>query len=175
LRHPHNRPSQTFQIRIDVIRSFSLFFFLYLFWLLLSGIFTPFLMASGAGCALAVTWFAQRMNVVDAEGHPIQLGTHALIYWAWLFKEIIKSAWDVSKIIVHPKLPISPTLVRFKPSQKTEVGLVLHANSITLTPGTIAIDAHASEFFVHGLTRASAHAAVNSEMDRRVSACEGTA
>lgn len=158
-----------------MIRSFSLFFFLYLFWLLLSGLFTPFLLASGAGCALAVTWFAQRMKVLDAEGHPIQLGAHALIYWAWLFKEIIKSAWDVSKIIVHPKLPISPTLVRFKPSQRTEVGLVLHANSITLTPGTIAIDAHANEFFVHGLTRASAHAAVDSEMDRRVSACEGKA
>lgn len=130
-------------------------------------------MLSGAGCALAVAWFAQRMKVVDAEGHPIQLGARALIYWVWLFKEIIKSAWDVSKIIVHPKLPISPTLVRFKPSQKTEVGLVLHANSITLTPGTITIDAHGKEFFVHGLTRASAHAAINSEMDRRVSACEG--
>jgi len=156
-----------------VIRSFSLFVFLYLFWLLLSGFFTPFLLASGIGCALAVTWFARRMNVVDDEGHPIQLGPHALIYWAWLCKEIIKSAWDVSKIIMHPKLPISPTLVRFKPSQRTDVGLVMHANSITLTPGTITIEAHAKEFLVHGLTRASAQAVVGSEMDRRVTACEG--
>ena len=74
---------------------------------------------------------------------------------------------------MHPKLPISPTLVRFKPTQKTDVGLVLHANSITLTPGTIAIEANANEFFVHGLTRDSAHAVIDSEMDRRVSACEG--
>lgn len=113
------------------------------------------------------------MNVVDDEGHPVQLGPRALIYWTWLFKEVVKSAWDVSKIIVHPKLPISPTLVRFKPSQKTDVGLVLHANSITLTPGTITIEAHAHEFFVHGLTRTAAHGTVDSEMDRRVSACEG--
>ncbi|MDD2844547.1 MAG: Na+/H+ antiporter subunit E [Rhodoferax sp.] len=158
-----------------MIRSFSLFVFLYLFWLLLSGFFTPFLMASGVGCALAVTWFARRMRVVDDEGHPIQLGTHALVYWAWLCKEVIKSGWDVSKIILHPKLPISPTLIRFKPSQKTEVGLVLHANSITLTPGTITIEAHANEFLVHGLTRASAQAVVDSEMDRRATACEGKA
>jgi len=158
-----------------VIRSFSLLIFLYLFWLLLSGFFTPFLLASGVGCALAVTWFARRMNVVDDEGHPIQLGPRALIYWVWLFKEIIKSAWDVSKIIVHPKLPISPTLVRFKPSQKTEIGLVLHANSITLTPGTITIEAHTKEFLVHGLTRTSAQGVVDSEMDRRVTACEGQA
>lgn len=158
-----------------MFRSFSLFIFLFLFWLLLSGYFTPFLLASGVGCALMVTWFAQRMNVIDAEGHPIQLGARAIIYWVWLFKEIIKSAWDVSKIILHPKLPISPTLVRFKPSQISEVGLVLHANSITLTPGTITIEAHVKEFLVHGLTRGSAQGVINSEMDRRVSACEGKA
>lgn len=162
-------------IRVYVFKRFSLFCFLYLFWLLLSGYFTPFLLASGAACALAVTWFAHRMNVVDAEGHPVHLSMRVLVYWVWLFKEIIKSAWEVSKIIVHPKLPISPTLVRFKPSQKTEVGLVLHANSITLTPGTITIEAHAREFFVHGLTRASAYGVVDSDMDRRVRACEGKA
>ena len=156
-----------------MIRSFSLFIFLYLFWLLLSGFFTAFLMSAGVGCALMVTWFARRMNVVDDEGHPVQLGPRALVYWVWLFKEVVLSGWVVSKIIMHPKLPISPTLVRFKPTQRTDVGLVLHANSITLTPGTIAIEANANEFFVHGLTRDSAHAVIDSEMDRRVSACEG--
>ncbi|WP_296490253.1 Na+/H+ antiporter subunit E [Rhodoferax sp.] len=156
-----------------MIRSFSLFVFLYIFWLLLSGLYTPFLTLSGVGCALAVTWFARRMHVVDAEGHPIQLGLHALVYWVWLFKEIIKSGWYVSKIILHPRMPISPTLVRFKPTQRTQVGLVLHGNSISLTPATITIEANAQEFFVHGLTRESAHAVVDSEMDRRVTACEG--
>lgn len=132
-------------------------------------------MSAGVASALMVTWFARRMNVVDDEGHPVQLGPRALLYWVWLFKEIVLSAWSVSKIIMHPKLPISPTLVRFKPTQKTDVGLVLHANSITLTPGTIAIEANAHEFFVHGITRASAHGVIDSEMDRRVTACEGRA
>lgn len=156
-----------------MFHSVSLFVSLYLFWLLLSGFFTPFLLSAGVGCALAVVWFARRMDVVDAEGHPIQMGPRALLYWPWLLKEIIKSAWDVSKIILHPRLPISPTLVRFKPTQRTDVGLVLHANSITLTPGTITIEAHAQEFFVHGLTRTSAQGVIDSEMDRRVTACEG--
>ncbi|MDO9217597.1 MAG: Na+/H+ antiporter subunit E [Lacisediminimonas sp.] len=156
-----------------MFHSVSLFVSLYLFWLLLSGFFTPFLLSAGVGCALAVVWFARRMDVVDAEGHPIHLGPRALLYWPWLLKEIVKSSWDVSKIILHPGLPISPTLVRFKPSQMTDVGLVLHANSITLTPGTITIEANAQEFFVHGLTRASAQGVINSEMDRRVTACEG--
>lgn len=145
---------------------------LYLFWLLLSGFFTAFLLSAGAGSALAVVWFSHRMDVIDHEGHPIHLGPRILGYWPWLVKEIIKAAWDVSKIIVHPRLPISPTLVRFKPSQKTDVGLVVHANSITLTPGTISIEVGPDEFLVHGLTRAGAEGCIDSDMDRRVSACE---
>ena len=136
-----------------MFHSVSLFVVLYLFWLLLSGFFTAFLMSAGVGSALAVVWFARRMDLVDGEGHPIHLGPKAMLYWPWLLKEIVKSAWDVSKIIVHPKLPISPTLVRFKPGQRTDIGLVIHANSITLTPGTITIEASAEEFLVHGLTR----------------------
>ena len=85
-----------------MFHSISLFVSLYLFWLLLSGFFTPFLLSAGVGSALAVVWFARRMDVVDHEGHPIRLGPKALVYWPWLLKEIVKSAWDVSKIILHP-------------------------------------------------------------------------
>lgn len=158
-----------------MFHSVSLFIVLYFFWLLLSGFFTAFLLSAGAGSALAVVLFARRMDLVDGEGHPIHLGPKVMLYWPWLLKEIIKSAWDVSRIIVHPKLPISPTLVRFKPSQQTDVGLVIHANSITLTPGTITIEASSEEFLVHGLTRSSAEGTVASEMDRRVTACEDKA
>ncbi|MEO6625083.1 MAG: Na+/H+ antiporter subunit E [Burkholderiaceae bacterium] len=158
-----------------MFHSASLFLALLAFWLLLSGFFTAFLVSAGVGSALAVVLFSRRMDVVDAEGHPIHLGPRAFLYWTWLCKEIVKSAWDVSKIIVDPALPISPTLVRFKPSQRTDVGLVLHANSITLTPGTIAIEVGTGEFLVHGLTRSSAGGTINSDMDRRVSACEGRA
>ena len=156
-----------------MLRLSSAFLALYLFWLVLSGYFTAFLMSAGAASAVAVVWFAQRMDVIDAEGHPVQLGWRILAYWAWLSKEIVKSAWDVSRIIVDPRLPISPSLVRFRPSQKTTVGLVIHANSITLTPGTISIDAGPGEFLVHALTRAGADGLTSGEMDRRVSECEG--
>ena len=143
-----------------------------LFWLLLSGFFTPFLLLAGAGSAAAVVWLVRRMDRVDALGRPVVLGPRVLLYWPWLVKEIVKAGRDVSKIIVRPALPISPTLVRFKPSQRTDIGLVVHANSITLTPGTITIEAAPGEFLVHGITRGAAHGTVDSEMDRRVAACE---
>ncbi|HZM35033.1 MAG TPA: Na+/H+ antiporter subunit E [Burkholderiales bacterium] len=146
---------------------------LFVFWLLLSGMFTPFLVAAGAGSALAVAWLAARMEIADREGHPVHFSVAVLTYWPWLVKEIAVSAWTVTKIILSPRLPISPTLARFKPSQKSTVGLVTHANSITLTPGTITIEAGRDEFLVHAITREGAASLEDSEMDRRVAALEG--
>lgn len=151
----------------------SLSIVLYVFWMLLSGYFEPFLLTAGAGSAIVVVLLARRMNILDREGHPIQMIASVVLYWPWLLKEIAKCAWDVSKIILDPGLPISPVLVRFKPTQKTQVGLVTHANSITLTPGTITVEASADEFLVHALTRAGGAGVIDSEMDRRVSGVEG--
>ncbi len=148
---------------------------LYAFWLVLSGIYTPFLLAAGAAASVAVAWLAGRMEIADREGHPLHLTFAALAYWPWLIKEIMKSGWQVARIVLDPRLPISPTLVRLRPSQRTAVGLVTHANSITLTPGTITIEADHREFLVHALTREGAAGVVDSEMDRRVCRLEGRA
>lgn len=148
---------------------------LYTFWILMSGFFTPFLLAAGFGSALAVAWLAHRMEVADREGHPFHLSWAALTYWPWLAKEILKSAVDVARVILDPALPASPTVVRFRPRQGTVVGLVTHANSITLTPGTLAIEVGRDEFMVHALTREGAAATVDSDMDRRVERFEGDA
>lgn len=146
---------------------------LYAFWLLLSGHLEAFLLAAGAASALAVVGLGQRMNLIDREGHPVHLGPRALLYWPWLLVEIVKSAWEVSRIIVDPRLPISPTLVTFRPGQRTDLGRVILANSITLTPGTITIEASAREFLVHALTEAGAEALLSGQMDRRVTGFEG--
>jgi multicomponent Na+:H+ antiporter subunit E len=151
-----------------MLHAASLFVLFYAFWLLMSGHYTPFLLAVGAAVSAAVVWFAHRMDVADREGHPIHLGPSALTYWPWLVKEILKSALDVSRIVLDPKLPATPTVARFKPRQKSVVGLVTHANSITLTPGTLSIEVGPEQFVVHGLTRAGAEGCIDSEMDRRV-------
>lgn len=153
--------------------AFSSAIVLFVFWLLLSGYFTVFLVTMGALSAVAIVLLGRRMEVIDHEGHPIQMGWRVLGYWPWLVKEIVKSAWDVARIIVDPRLPISPRLVRAKTSQKTAVGVVTYANSITLTPGTISVDVRKGEILVHALTRASADGLLEGEMDRRVTRVEG--
>lgn len=158
-----------------MLHSAILFALFYAFWILMSGYLTPFLLGAGAASSLAVAWLAHRMDVADREGHPVHLGWSAVTYWPWLLREILKSALDVSKVILDPRLPATPTVVRFKPRQRTVVGLVTHANSITLTPGTLSVEVGPERFVVHGLTRESANAALDSEMDRRVERFEGGA
>ena len=148
---------------------------LYIFWLLLSGYFEPFFLAAGVGSAVAVVWLAHRMKLIDREGHPIHLAWRTLTYWPWLIKEIVKSAWDVSRIILHSRMSVSPRLVRVKTSQKTSVGVVTYANSITLTPGTISVDVRPDEILVHALTQAGAEGLIEGEMDRRLTDFEGAA
>lgn len=158
-----------------MLYSASALFALYGFWLLLSGYFTAFLMLSGLACAIGVVCFSRRMDVIDREGHPIHLGWGAITYWPWLVVEIAKSGWQVARIILNPALPVSPTLVRVKPTQGTDIGLVVHANSITLTPGTITLDAGRGEFLVHALTADGAADLAHGAIDRRVAAMEGAA
>ena len=158
----------------ETLRLAMLWCVLFAFWLLLSGLFTPFLIAAGAGCASAALWLGRRMEVMDREGHPVHLSVRiALTYWPWLFKEIVKSAWDVSRAILRPTLAISPSLVRFRASQVSDLALVIHANSITLTPGTICVAINGRELLVHALLQsAAASVGTGSEMDRRVAALE---
>ena len=151
------------------MRLVSSFLVLFAFWLLLSGFFTPFLMGAGALATVAVIAFGRRMDVMDHEGQLLHLAPRAIFrYWPWLLKEIVVSAWQVSRIIVDPRLPISPTLQRIKASQRTDVGRTVFANSITLTPGTIAVEVGRDEILVHALTLDGAKSLGGGEMDRRV-------
>ena len=60
-------------------------------------------------------------------------------------------------------------------SQRTPVGVVTYANSITLTPGTITVGVDGDELTVHALVRDGALDLEGGGMDRRVSQFEGAA
>lgn len=156
-----------------MLHAISLGLVLFGTWLLLSGYFEPLLLAFGVISCLAVVWIAHRMDLVDREGHPIHLGPRMFGYWFWLAAEIVKSNIDVARIIVDPRLPIGPKLFWTKASQPSELGQVIYANSITLTPGTVSVRVTGGKILVHALTAQSAAGVETGDMDRRVSALEG--
>jgi multicomponent Na+:H+ antiporter subunit E len=157
------------------VRLISLASALFLFWLALSGHYTPALVVAGAASAGVCVWAAVLMGIADPEGHPIHLLGRFVIYFPWLLGEIAKSAWAVTRIILHPGLPISPTMTRVRASQKSPLGLVTYANSITLTPGTITTNVKGDVLTVHALVREGALDLEAGGMDARVARFEGRA
>jgi len=139
----------------------------------MSGIYEPLILSFAVVSCAFVTWIAHRMDVVDHEGHPIHLTWRALIYWPWLLWEIVKSNIDVARIIINPRLPISPRVITVKASQRDELGHVIYANSITLTPGTVSLNLIDHHIEVHALNEAFAAGLESGEMDRRATEMEG--
>ncbi len=134
----------------------------------MSGHYDSLLLSLGVASALLAVWIARRMETIDKEGHPIHLAVRGLTYAPWLLWQIIKSNIDVARIILHPRLPISPVVFSTRAGQSDELGRVVYGNSITLTPGTVTIGLEGDELLVHALTRDSANGVKNGEMDRRV-------
>ena len=151
----------------------SLFAVLYGLWLALSGHYTPFLLAIGAVCAAFAVAVAVRMDVVDHEGHPVHLGYRIPIYWGWLTVQILISALRVSRIVLSPRPAIDPVLEVVPASQRSDLGRVIFANSITLTPGTLSTSVEPHGIEVHALTRRGMEELKSGSMDRRVTEVEG--
>ena len=156
-----------------MVHSISLGAVLFVVWLLLSGHYEPLVITFGVvSCALVVV-ISTRMDVADREGQPIHLTWNALVYWPWLIWQIVLANIDVARRVLSPSLPVSPTLIRVRASQKSDLGKVIYANSITLTPGTISMDVTGDEILVHALTREAAQSLEEGEMDRRVTIMAG--
>jgi multicomponent Na+:H+ antiporter subunit E len=155
-----------------IAHTVSLLLTMFATWLLLSGYFEAFLLVLGVLSCIVVVAIAHRMDVVDHESFPVHLTSKVLTYWPWLLKEIWLAAVDVTKRVLAPGMPISPTVVELKTTQHSELGQVIYANSITLTPGTFTIRVFENKVLVHALSREGADSLAAGEMDRRVTAME---
>lgn len=124
-------------------------------------------MGFGVACSALVVYLAGRMDRRDGEVLPLHVGGRFWLYAPWLLKEIFVANLHVAKLILDPRLPISPILVHYRGSQKTDLGKALYANSITLTPGTITVGVQGNDFHIHSLTWVDVDGREEDEMDRR--------
>ena len=149
---------------------------LFAVWLLWSGYLDNILLVVlGALSCIFVVILALRMRLVDAEGVPVKIAWRLQRYAPWLVWQVCLANLHVARRILDPKLPIHPSVIRVKPGQKSDLGRVIYANSITLTPGTVSVDIDENGITVHALTRQAASDLETGEMDRRVTWLEGSA
>lgn len=156
-----------------MILAILMFIDLMILWLALSGLFKTMLIGLGVvSCALAVYIFV-RMDREDGEAFAVGLKPiHLLGYLIWLLKEIALSTLTVTKAIFGDNKNISQKLFSIGASHKTDMGQVVFANSITLTPGTITVEVDEGYFLVHALCYSEAEEQGLCDMGNRVKQLE---
>ena len=145
-------------------------------WLMLSGIYKPMLIGCGVVSVALVMVIVRRMDQVD--GDHVQISIKPIqffFYLFWLLIEIAKSNWRVTKIILSQTIPIRQKLFEVPYTQTSDIGQVIFANSITLTPGTLTIETESEDFLVHALFYDPTDMDALSDMDRRVTEIENGA
>ena len=139
-------------------------------WVLWSGMFKPLLLGLGAfSCALAA-YISIRMGYFDTRVFALRFNLRLLAFWGWLLKEIVKSSLEVARIVLARDLRLSTKVVELDAGRLSPVDQVLLGNSITLTPGTLTLDALDGRLIVHALTVEGAAALEEGEMMRHVAA-----
>jgi multicomponent Na+:H+ antiporter subunit E len=108
---------------------------------------------------------------------PVPLRRIAAILSLALFflRELLLSAFAVARLALSPALRsrLSPAIIAFPLTVKSEAEITLLANLITLTPGTLTIDVAADHgcLYVHALTLPSRQAlieAIATGLEKRV-------
>lgn len=151
------------------MKTFSYGVALFVFWLLLSGHFEPLLLGLGLASVVFTVFLAKRMNVIDHESYPLHLSPRLPAFFVYLFREIINANIDVIKRIMTTGAPsINPQLIKIPLMQKTNLGRVIYANAITLTPGTVSVKLTKNHVTVHALTKEAADDLSDGKMAKAV-------
>ena len=81
--------------------------------------------------------------------NPVRWGTFIVYVVGPFFVAMAKANIDVAYRVITGK--INPGIVKISPNLKTDLGITLLANSITLTPGTLSvdIDEDKNDLYVH--------------------------
>lgn len=143
---------------------------LFAFWLALSGHYERLILAFGVVSSVLVVLYAWRMDRADGYTFRFRVTWRVPFYLLWLIKEVFWANLKVARIILHPKLPISPIIVPFRATMKSDLGRFIYANSITLTPGTITTGTDGDTLRIHALTWHDVDGREEDEMDRRICA-----
>ncbi|PCJ25485.1 MAG: cation transporter [Rickettsiales bacterium] len=133
-----------------------------LIWIGLAGADVPIFMIAAP---LFVMLIALKMKVLPKK---IAFRIGAIPYFMWLLKEVIMSSIAVSKIAWRKNLKIQPMVEPVKSVQRTDVGIVTYANSVTLTPGTVTLSIDSHALLVHAIDIRFMDDLQEGEMDRRI-------
>lgn len=143
----------------------TLFLACFAFWLALSGHWDAVHVGLGAAAATLVAVLNRGEQALTG---MIRRLPWLAAYAGWLLVEIVLANLHVARIVLDPRLPIDPVVVRVPAPAADALVVTTYANSITLTPGTVTLDVEQGELVVHALTPATAAGVTSGAMGRRI-------
>lgn len=72
-----------------------------------------------------------------------------LVYIPVFLKEMLVANIKIAGIVLSPSLPVKPELKIDKTVLKSKAGILMLTSSITLTPGTLSVEANGDEITIH--------------------------
>lgn len=131
-----------------------MFFLLLALWLLLNGRVTLEVLIIGVILSGVLYWASYKLLGVRPKWEIglFKRGIKAIKYLFLLVWNVLISNIQVMGIILSPKAKkLKPQLVWFDSPVKSNLGEVILANSITLTPGTITAGLSNGQYCIHAL------------------------
>ena len=138
---------------------------LFVLWILLSASFDWIHL----GLGLVLSFVVAGINSGHSPFVPkFRLWGNIILYLPWLFFKIVQSSLHVSKLILHPALPIDPRLINVQAKLGHHAAVVLLGNSITLTPGTITAEVDRNTLIVHALDEVSGEDVIKKNIESKI-------
>jgi multicomponent Na+:H+ antiporter subunit E len=126
------------------------FFICFLLWLLLTGTFNRDDLLAGLLVSIFVAFLsAKNLSILNgliiAPASVLAL-MHYLAYFLWA---LLKANIDLAQRVIAKEIPIDPAMIKIKTTMQSDLGKLILANSITLTPGTLSVDVQGDSILVH--------------------------
>ena len=138
---------------------------LFVFWVLLSASFDWVHLGLGLVFSFSVAW----INSGHSPFVPkFSFWLRILLYLPWLFYKIIQSSLHLTRLILHPALPIDPHLISVDSKLNHHAAVVLFGNSVTLTPGTITAEVDRNKLIVHAIDKVSGEDLESNQMESKI-------
>lgn len=148
--------------------------FLTLVWLGFSSKRDLFHIGSGIGAALLVAVLTHRVLAIGVRKnrkgrlvyrYVFDFRWHRLlVFIPWMLLKIAAANVQVAYVILHPRMPISPAIIRVKTGLRGRVSRTALGTIITLTPGTLVLDIQGDEFVIHKIDKAAAADILSGEL-----------
>ncbi len=143
---------------------------LFLFWIVLIGTWDPKKLAIGTVLCVSLGWWSARL--VQEEGEATRLTPGRLLAllgstpaFAW---HVLSGGVQVAIDAFRPTLALEPRMVECDTGLEGRLSQALYVSTVTLSPGTLAVDSEGQTTLVHCLSERFAADLDEGVVERRI-------